>query len=98
MNEIVWLQQKIKELERQIRDLQIKSNQVSTGRYIRGAHIYGPSGGVGGVRLTPIVVDPAYVDGYAIIYFFSLAGVDELRVRGKVGAEQEQVILADFSP
>lgn len=99
MNEIEWLHQKIKELERQVRDLQIKSNKTSTGRYIRGSRIYGPVAVAGGIRLKPVAVDPAYIDGYASIYFLSDGGgVDEVKVRGKIGAEQEEAILLDVSP
>lgn len=43
--------------------------------------------------------DPAYQDGYALLYFYSDgAGVDELRLRGKIGATETQVSLADLSP
>jgi hypothetical protein len=42
--------------------------------------------------------DPSYVDGYTILYFYSSGGVDEVRVRGKVGATETQVTLANITP
>ena len=50
------------------------------------------------LRLSAVAADPAYVDGYAIIYFYSSGGTDELRVRGKIGATETEVTLGDFSP
>ena len=50
------------------------------------------------LRLSAVAADPAYVDGFAIIYFYSSGGVDELRVRGKVGATETQATLANISP
>ena len=95
MREIYKLEKKNKELERKIRDLTVKLSRISTGRYVRGGNIYS----VGGVvRLTGATADPAYVDGHVILYFFSSAGVDELRARGKIGAVETEVTLADFSP
>jgi len=38
------------------------------------------------------------VVGQAILYFYSSGGADELRVRGKVGATETQVTLADITP
>lgn len=52
----------------------------------------------GDLSLVAIASDPAYVDGQAILYFYSSGGVDELRVRGKVGATETEVTLADFTP
>jgi hypothetical protein len=49
-------------------------------------------------KLTAVAADPAYSDGYAIIYFYSTGGVDELRVRGKIGAVETQAVLANLSP
>lgn len=43
--------------------------------------------------------NPSYVDGYVLIYFYSDgAGTDELRARGKIGAVETQVTLANLSP
>ena len=67
-------------------------------------HIHGGTGGGGGTlapttfKLPATATDPAYVDGFAIIYFYSSGGVDELRVRGKVGAVETQVTIEDLSP
>ena len=67
-------------------------------------HIHGGTGGGGGtlapttLKLPATATDPAYVDGFAIIYFYSSGGVDELRVRGKVGGTETQATLADLSP
>jgi hypothetical protein len=50
-------------------------------------------------RLASVAADPAYVDGEALLYFYSDgAGADELRVRGKIGAVETQVTLANLSP
>jgi len=49
-------------------------------------------------ELPGLAADPAYVDGFAIIYFYSTGGVDELRVRGKIGGTETQVTLANLSP
>ena len=52
-----------------------------------------------GWQLLKVGSDPSYVDGYAIIYFYSDgAGADELRVRGKIGATETQATLANLSP
>jgi hypothetical protein len=50
------------------------------------------------LHLVEVTSDPAYVDGHVLLYFYSSAGVDELRVRGKVGATETQVTLADITP
>jgi len=42
--------------------------------------------------------NPDYVDGYAILYFYSNAGTDEFRIRGKVGATETQVTVANITP
>ena len=49
-------------------------------------------------KLPATASDPAYIDGYAIIYFYSTGGVDELRVRGKIGAVETQVTIENLSP
>ena len=59
------------------------------------AHVLGL---LGNHRFVSRSTDPDYVDGYANIYFYSSGGVDELRVRGKVGATETQVTLADITP
>jgi hypothetical protein len=67
-------------------------------------HIHGGTGGGGGTlapttfKLPATASDPAYIDGYAIIYFYSSGGVDELRVRGKVGAVETQATIENLSP
>jgi len=67
-------------------------------------HIHGGTGGGGGtlapttLKLPATATDPDYIDGYAIIYFYSTGGVDELRVRGKIGATETQVTLGELSP
>jgi hypothetical protein len=67
-------------------------------------HIHGGTGGGGGTlapttfKLPATASDPAYIDGYAIIYFYSTGGVDELRVRGKIGAVETQVTIENLSP
>ena len=67
-------------------------------------HIHGGTGGGGGtlapttLKLPATATDPAYIDGYAIIYFYSTGGVDELRVRGKIGAVETQVTIENLSP
>lgn len=51
------------------------------------------------VRFQATTVNPAYEDGYLKLYFYSDgAGVDEFRVRGKVGATETQVTLANITP
>jgi len=67
-------------------------------------HIHGGTGGGGGtlapttLKLPATATDPAYIDGYAIIYFYSSGGVDELRVRGKIGAVETQATIVNLSP
>jgi len=67
-------------------------------------HIHGGTGGGGGtlapttLKLPATATDPAYIDGYAIIYFYSSGGVDELRVRGKIGGTETQVTIENLSP
>ena len=67
-------------------------------------HEHGGTGGGGGtlvpttLKLPATATDPDYIDGYAIIYFYSTGGVDELRVRGKIGGTETQETLADLSP
>ena len=65
------------------------------------------AGGIGWFHLENVsyfvldraTVNPAYADGYAILYFYSDgAGVDELRIRAKIGAVETQVTLANLSP
>lgn len=51
------------------------------------------------INLPTVAADPVYVDGYCILYFYSDGGgTDELRVRGKMGAVETQVTLADITP
>jgi len=67
-------------------------------------HIHGGTGGGGGtlapttLKLPATATDPAYIDGYAIIYFYSSGGVDELRVRGKIGGTETQATIENLSP
>lgn len=61
--------------------------------------VYSATDDLAGVGLDGCATNPSYLDGYAILYFYSDgAGTDELRVRGKIGAVETQVTLANLSP
>lgn len=50
------------------------------------------------LRLMPTDVDPDYEDGYIKLYYLSSGATQELRVRGKSGATETQVTLANITP
>lgn len=60
--------------------------------------VYSATDDLASLGLDGCATNPAYIDGYAILYFFSAGGVDELRVRGKIGATETQATLANLSP
>jgi len=89
--------QKISRLEAEVAAL-----KALVGPLLRGGmsteHFVGVLPTQSSLRLSAVAANPAYVDGFAIIYFYSSGGVDELRVRGKVGATETQDTIADLSP
>ena len=60
--------------------------------------LYSASSDLSCLGLDACGTDPPYIDGYALLYFFSSGGVDELRVRGKIGAVETQVTISNLSP
>jgi len=81
----------------------VLQNLVSTKSIILNTNagpvlVFSATGDLAALGLDGCATDPAYIDGYAILYFFSSGGADELRVRGKIGAVEQQVTLANLSP
>jgi len=103
---IANLRTRLSLLEGKIGPIITATGKISTGALIGVLPLHQHNGtGAGGATLIPTIfrlpataTDPAYVDGFAIIYFYSTGGVDELRVRGKVGGTETQAVLANLSP
>jgi len=89
--------QKINRLEAEVASLKALVGPLLRGGLSTEA-IVGILPAQSALKVSAVAADATYADGFAIIYFYSSGGTQELRVRGKVGGTETQATLADLSP